>query len=93
MLARITHVQHLGGHRLQITFTTGEVGIVDYSEEAKTFKGVLTPLADSAYFGQVIVDAESGTLVWPGEIDFDPDVIYSKATGAPLAALAAVSEE
>ena len=30
------------------------------------------------------LDPEIKTLCWPDEIDFDPDVLYYKATGEPL---------
>lgn len=35
------------------------------------------PLRDPALFGQVKVDEETGTIVWPGDVDLDPDVIYA----------------
>lgn len=46
--------------------------------------GVFAPLKDIAYFAQVAVDPEAGTLVWPNGVDLDPDVLYSEATGTPL---------
>ncbi|MEK6575494.1 MAG: DUF2442 domain-containing protein [Chloroflexota bacterium] len=30
------------------------------------------------------VDPEIGTLVWPNDVDFDPDVLYSEATHTPI---------
>ena len=40
--------------------------------------------ADSSTFDQVYVDADLGTVAWPGGADIDPDVLYSAATGQPL---------
>ncbi len=36
------------------------------------------------FFRQVRVDPEIGTIVWPNELDFCPDVLYHEATGTPL---------
>ena len=36
---------------------------------------------------RVRVDPDIGTLVWPNEVDFCPDVLYSEATGIPLPTL------
>jgi hypothetical protein len=46
--------------------------------------GVFAPLQDIDFFKQVKVDPEIDTLVWPNEVDFCPDVLYSEATGTPL---------
>jgi hypothetical protein len=51
------------------------------------FEGVLAPLRDPAFFQQVRVDAEAGTICWPNGVDLDPDVLYSEATGTPLSEL------
>jgi len=42
---------------------------------------VFRPLADIAFFKQVQLDHEAGTIVWPNGVDFCPDVLYSIATG------------
>ena len=39
------------------------------------------PLQDPACFALVTVDPEAGTLVWPNELDLDPDVLYTVAHG------------
>jgi hypothetical protein len=45
------------------------------------------PLQDPAYFGQVRVDPELGTVVWPNGYDLDPDVLHGdhEAIGRPAA--------
>jgi hypothetical protein len=60
------------------------MGIIDFQDDLPKFHGVLSPLLDVAFFARVQVDPDSGTLIWPGEIDLDPDVLYSRVTGAPL---------
>ncbi|HET9276330.1 MAG TPA: DUF2442 domain-containing protein [Gemmatimonadales bacterium] len=36
---------------------------------------------DPAFFAQVRVDPESGTIAWPNDTDLDPDVLYEAAHG------------
>ena len=73
-------VEHLGGHRLRLTFADGLVGDVDL---ASRFTGplgpVFEPLRDVDYFAQVTVDEELGTVVWPNGADLAPDVLHEQA--------------
>ena len=71
-------------HVLRLLFTDGTAGDVDFSAEQWT--GVLAPLNDADYFGQVTVDAEAGTLVWPNDIDLAPEPLYEQAKAHPLIA-------
>jgi Protein of unknown function (DUF2442) len=42
-----------------------------------------SPLRDPAVFGQVKIDEQTGTIVWPGDVDLDPDVIYAALNLGP----------
>lgn len=44
---------------------------------------MFAPLEDIAFFQRVQVDPEAGTIVWPNEVDFCPDVLYSWSLGNP----------
>jgi hypothetical protein len=37
---------------------------------------LLEPLDDPAYFGQVRVDADARTVVWPNGLDLAPEVLH-----------------
>jgi hypothetical protein len=76
----------VGDHILRLLFSDGMVGDVDFSAERWT--GVLTPLNDSAYFAEVGVDPEAGTVVWPDGIDLAPEPLYEQAKAHLLAASA-----
>ena len=66
------------GHRvLRLLFSDGTAGDVGFSAERWT--GVLSPLNDPAYFSEVTVDPEAGTIVWPGGIDLAPEPLYEQA--------------
>jgi hypothetical protein len=80
----VTGVAVIGDHVLRLLFSDGTVGDVDLSAEQWT--GVLEPLNDPAFVAQVTVDAESGTLTWPGGIDLAPEPLYKQARAHPLVA-------
>ena len=84
MFPRITHVRHLGEYRLELTFTNNVRAELDFRTRIVGRGGVFAPLEGIDFFRQVRVDPEIGTLVWPNEVDFDPDELYSEAIGTPL---------
>ena len=61
-------------HTVRVVFADGEVRDVDIAPLLDT--PAFSSLRDPALFGQVKVDQQTGTIVWPGEVDLDPDVIY-----------------
>ena len=83
MLKDVAAAQPLENHRLRLRFEDGVEGVVDLTGSLK-FRGVFEPLQDPAYFAQVRVDPESGTVTWPNGADLDPDVLYADVTGQPL---------
>jgi hypothetical protein len=87
MLTDVTAVQPLDGYRVHIQFEDGVEGIVDLAELI-SFTGVFAPLRDRAYFAQVYVNPDVGTICWPNEADIDPDVLYALVTGEPIPSLA-----
>jgi hypothetical protein len=84
MFPRITHVVPLGACRLELTFTDGVRGQVDLAEWVVGQGGVFEPLENPEFFCQVRVNAELGTIQWPNDVDFCPDVLYSRVTGTPI---------
>jgi hypothetical protein len=80
----VTGVAVIGDHVLRLLFSDGTAGDVDLSAEKWT--GVLEPLNGAAFFAQVTVDTESGTVTWPGGIDLAPEPLYEQARAHPLVA-------
>jgi Protein of unknown function (DUF2442) len=62
-------------HTVRIVFADGEVRDVDITPLLDT--PAFSPLRDPALFAQVKVDEQTGTIVWPGDVDLDPEVIYA----------------
>jgi hypothetical protein len=83
--ATVTAVRVLDSYRLELTFTDGIQGTVDLSARIVGRGGIFNRLEDPAFFRQVQVNHELGTIVWPNDVDFCPDLLYRWATGEPVA--------
>jgi hypothetical protein len=84
MFPRITNVTYVDGYRLELTFADGVRAELDFTERVVGRGGVFAQLEDVGFFKQVRVDPVAGTIVWPNDVDLDPDVLYSEATGTPI---------
>ena len=80
MIVDVTQVEVLNPYRLRLEFDDGTAGEVDISELVP-FEGVFASLRDPMAFGQVRVDPELGTIVWPNGADIDPFVLHEWAQG------------
>ena len=89
MLTDVTAVEPLDGYRLHIRFEDGVEGTVDLAEII-SFTGVFAPLKDRAYFIQVYINPDLGTICWPNGADVDPDVLYALVTDEPIPAPAEI---
>jgi hypothetical protein len=87
MFPRVNHVRHVRDYRLELGFADGTRGELDFKDRIVGRGGVFTPLEDVSFFKQARVDPEAGTIVWPNDVDFCPDVLYSLVTGKPIRAL------
>ena len=84
MFPRVKDVHYLRDYRLELFFTDGAHGELDFRERIIGRGGVFKLLQDVEFFRQFSVDPEAGTLVWPNGVDFCPDVLYSEVTGRPI---------
>ncbi len=83
MLSDIVEVRYLEAYRLFLRFSDGRSGELDL-QPLLDFTGVFAPLREPAYFAQVRVEPDSGTIVWPNGADLDPDVLRHALTGESL---------
>ena len=83
MLYDVVAVEARPGFKVWVRFEDGAEGEADLSDLAG--RGVFKRWTEHpAEFGEVAVDPESGTLIWPGGLDVAPDRLYSevlRATG------------
>jgi hypothetical protein len=70
---------YLSDYKIEITFNTGEVGIVDLSDVPELFEAA-KPLKELENFRQFYLD-EWPTLVWPCGFDLAPEMLYQRVTG------------
>ena len=80
---------NLNGRRIRGHATSGASdgnGDIGHDFSGERWTGVLSPLNDPAYFAEVTVDPEAGTIVWPGGIDLAPEPLYEQAKAHPLLA-------
>jgi len=87
MFPRVKQVRHLREYRLALTFADGTTKELDFKERIAGRGGVFGPLENVDFFGQVQVDSEAGTIVWPNGVDFCPDVLYTLAADKPIRTL------
>jgi hypothetical protein len=73
---RVTDVTAQSGFHVRLTFADGSSGSLDLSPWIVGHHGVFAALQDPAFFAQVAVDRNAGTIVWPNGADLDPDVLY-----------------
>lgn len=79
MLYDVTEVKALRGFKIWVRFEDGLEGEVDLSDLVG--RGVFQRWADDpSEFLQATVDPESGTVVWPGDLDVAPDRLYQDVT-------------
>jgi hypothetical protein len=83
-MARITGLRLLEGWEVELAFSDGTTGHIDFRGRFAGRPGLLGELDRLEFFRQVRLDPEAGTLVWPNGVDLCPDELHSQATGRPL---------
>ena len=73
-LLTITHAEYVNDYVLRITFSNGEVRLVDFTPLMQ--KGICTKLQDLNYFKTFTLDPF--TIDWNDEIGFDPKYLYER---------------
>ena|SRR5438552_7620513 len=80
MTPDVTNVEYLGAHRLRLEFSDGIRGEVDLRSHVMGQGGVFEALENPAFFAQVRVNDDIGTIVWPNDADLSPDFLYGLVT-------------
>jgi hypothetical protein len=80
MLAKITHLERLGGFRLRVVFNDGSAGIHDFSTLIGESGPMIEPLRDETFFARVSL--EFGALTWPNGFDIAPEWLRREMAAA-----------
>jgi len=88
-LSDVVEARPVGGYRLYVRFDDGLSGVIDLAAILMPFDGVFEPLRAPAYFQQVRVNPDIGTICWPNDADIAPETLYAAvaASSVPDAAL------
>jgi hypothetical protein len=73
-LPDVIHAAYVDGYRLDLEFSEGRRGIVDF--EPWLDGPVFEPLRDIQYFRRYFL--EGGTVAWPNGADIAPETLHAK---------------
>ena len=88
----MAEVGPLEGYCLYLRFEDGVEGVVNVAELV-SFGGIFAEVAQPDYFQWVRVNPELGSVGWPNGADLDPNVLYARITGEPMAGFATDAAE
>ena len=74
---RICEATPLENRRVRLQFADGVSCVADFAALAAR-GGVFAPLSDPAFFAQAVVSEDGRSLVWPGELEFCADALYTE---------------
>jgi len=78
LLLTVTAAEYVGDYTLSLTFSTGEVRLVDFTPLMQ--KGICRKLQDMDYFKSFRLDPF--TVDWNDEIGFAPERLYEMGKAA-----------
>jgi hypothetical protein len=76
-MIKITHARHQGDWRIDLEFSSGEVGQVDLADLVKRSGSMVVPLRDPKVFAAFFL--ELGALAWSNGLELSPEALYQKA--------------
>ena len=81
MILRIVKAKVCGPHGLELVFNDGVRKRVNVKP---LLKGpVFKPLLSASFFSKGILEAESGTVVWPNGADLAPEALHELPAASP----------
>lgn len=90
MMIDVIGVRPLGGHKLEVEFSDGTVGVRDFASVAQKSGPMAEPLKDPTYFARVFI--EDGALTWPNGYDWDPLALHDEMKQAGILRSATAAE-
>lgn len=81
VLPRVVEAEYRGDFRIQLAFSDGVAGTIDFSEWLHG--PIFEPLKDPAYFARFFI--EGGTISWPNGADIAPETLHEQAKASVAA--------
>ena len=75
-MIEVTQARYLGNYRIEVTFSTGESGVVDLAESL--WGPVFEPLRVPQRFRTFAVSPTLHTIAWGNDADFAPEYLRDK---------------
>jgi Protein of unknown function (DUF2442) len=82
MMIDVIAVRSFGGHKLEIEFSDGTIGVRDFADVLQKTGPMAEPLKDASYFQRVFL--EDGALTWPNGYDWDSIALHDEMKQAKL---------
>ena len=79
MIPRIVSVRHLQDYVLELVFDDGLRAEMDFREHIVGRGDLFSALEDIEYFKQLRIELDFGTIVWPNDLDFCPEMLHESA--------------
>jgi hypothetical protein len=76
-MIKITHATHGGDWRIDLEFSSGEIGQVDLAELVRRSGSMVVALRDPKAFGAFFL--ELGALAWANGFELSPETLSRKA--------------
>jgi hypothetical protein len=73
----VVEARYVAGYTVWVRFEDGTEAEIDLSSEL--YGPIFEPLKDPAFFAQLRVNDDTGTIEWPNGADFAPEFLYEKA--------------
>jgi Protein of unknown function (DUF2442) len=81
-MIKVVRIEAVGGYRLRVHFTSGEVGERDFAHMIAEGGAMVAPLSDPAFFARVFV--QNGVPAWPNGFDIDAIALHRDMADAKL---------
>ena len=79
-MIKVSRINWLGGHRLEVRFTDDSVGEYDFAALVNESGPMIEPLRDVDYFKRVFL--EFGAPTWPNGFDVAPEWLHRELIAA-----------
>ncbi len=76
-MIKVTRATHHGDWRIDLEFSSGEVGQVDLADLVTRSGSMVVPLRDPKVFGAFFL--ELGALAWTNGFELSPQALYRRA--------------
>lgn len=86
----MTHAEPIWPHSVWVEFDDGLQGVVD--ARLHLWGAVFQPLRDPEVFVTGHFDPDAGTIVWPGDVDIAPEVLYERVIKDPTCPACQIGE-